>query len=59
MHETIQCHICLSTFKGMKGKEDTCGSCLYEIMVEKESIEPDTNNPSQFPADGNDMIDYR
>ena len=24
-----------------------------------ERVEPDTNDPSQFPADGNDMLDYK
>jgi len=24
-----------------------------------EKVEPDTNDPSQFPADGNDMLDYK
>jgi len=24
-----------------------------------DRVEPDTNDPSQFPADGNDMLDYK
>ena len=33
------------------------GADLVKELFFKE--EPDTNDPSQFPADGNDMIDYK
>ena len=32
-------------------------SCTPHNLM--ETIEPDTNDPSQFPADGNDVLNYK
>jgi len=51
----------------MKGGVDyMCGRAYNQALDDllssldtTDRVEPDTNDPSQFPADGNDMLDYK
>lgn len=50
-----------------EGNEENIKALSEEIKLrggeeptdDTEEVEPDTNDPSQFPADGNDIVDYQ